>query len=170
MSAAAAASEAAAMILVAPLPPRPAVHTALAVLRRQPFEILRYIVGRPLRLGPYMLFARRDDPATAELSGRLAPDPARPVPVPVPPAQAGTGAASPGAGRHRGPPRATCPSAGHRAALWGGDPGNRRRRAQHDARRGVARGLEADRVVARRRPGALIPHVRYRREEMMDHA
>lgn len=64
------------------------MHTALAVLRRQPFEILRYIAGRPLRLGPHMLFVRRNDPATAELSGRLAPDPARPVPVPVPRATA----------------------------------------------------------------------------------
>lgn len=71
---AAAAAEAAAMVLVAPLPPRPAVHTVLSVLRRQPSQVPRYIAGRPIRLGPHMLYARPDDPATAELGRRLTPD------------------------------------------------------------------------------------------------
>ncbi|MEW2402551.1 alpha/beta hydrolase [Streptomyces sp. NPDC046862] len=71
---AAAAAGATAMILVAPLPPRPAVHTVLSVLRRQPLEVPRYIAGRPLRLGPHLLHAQPDDPATAELGKRLTPD------------------------------------------------------------------------------------------------
>ncbi|MFF4724173.1 alpha/beta hydrolase [Streptomyces mirabilis] len=70
----AAAANAAAMILVAPLPPRPAVHTILAVLRRQPWEVPRYIAGRPIKLGPHILYAHPDDPATAEASKRMTPD------------------------------------------------------------------------------------------------
>ncbi|MFI5798713.1 alpha/beta hydrolase [Streptomyces sp. NPDC051677] len=71
---AAVAAGAAAMILVAPLPPRPAVHTVLSVLRRQPWEVPRYLAGRPLRLGPHMLHAKPDAPGTAELGKRLTPD------------------------------------------------------------------------------------------------
>lgn len=71
---AAAAAGAAAMILVAPLPPRPAVHTVLSVLRRQPLEVPRFIAGRPIRLGPHILHAQPDDPATAEVHKRLTPD------------------------------------------------------------------------------------------------
>ncbi|MFE2215730.1 alpha/beta hydrolase [Streptomyces canus] len=71
---AAAAANATAMILVAPLPPRPAVHTILAVLRRQPLEVPRYMAGRPIKLGAHILYAHPDDPATAEASKRLTPD------------------------------------------------------------------------------------------------
>jgi pimeloyl-ACP methyl ester carboxylesterase len=71
---AAAATGAAAMILVAPLPPRPAVHTVLAVLRHQPWQVLRFLAGRPLQLGPAMLHAQPGDPATAGLGKRLTPD------------------------------------------------------------------------------------------------
>lgn len=68
---AAARAGAGAVVLLATIPPRPAVHTVLRVLRHQPAEALRYIVGRPLRLAPKMFFADPADPAAREAARHL---------------------------------------------------------------------------------------------------
>ncbi|MGU3432546.1 alpha/beta hydrolase [Actinomycetes bacterium M1A6_2h] len=66
--------DAAAAVLLATIPHRPAIRTALSVVRNDPIQGLRMATGRPIHLGPEMLFHGLDPSAATAAMTRMVPD------------------------------------------------------------------------------------------------
>lgn len=58
-------------VLVGSITPGPALGTVLSVLRNHPWQAVRFLAGRSLRLPPDMLFERMDKDEAAEISRSL---------------------------------------------------------------------------------------------------
>ncbi|MGU3292895.1 alpha/beta fold hydrolase [Williamsia sp. M5A3_1d] len=66
--------EASSAVLLATIPHRPAIRTALSVVRNDPIQGLRLAMGRPLHLGPEMLFRGLDEASSAAAMTHMTPD------------------------------------------------------------------------------------------------